>query len=716
MAKIHDIKIQKESPIEVDESFVLENEKIKSPHVIDLRNRPRIRHEHPNALQDVKAELKKGLKSESRWYQEKFDPPFRIASRFTEMMRMAVIGVAVVFTLNAVGVYYSGIEIKEDIATAAYSSYESILATGPSQDAFQEAEGIFEDAQESLWFLQNQRQELLSQNKTASAVTNLLTAGEELSEAGASFMTFVENVKSVSQELLTEKPGTGISVAEKLRSTYEIDFSSAMINLVEANERVQSVSTAIFPGEIKATIQKAQNELNELTNVLTQFEEIFPIVLALLGDEHPQRYLVLLENNHESRPGGGFIGSYLLIDLNDGYLDGMTFNDVYEIDGQFYSDIEPPGEIAKLTNNWRFRDSNYSPDMAVSSAKSAWFLEEEGGPGVDHVITVDLEFVSRLLEITGPIKINELPLALDQNNFATLISYMVESKHMGEETPKDVLGSFVTNVQEKLREEQPWMEIIQLMQEMAASKHMAAYSKSDKAQDLFNEFGLSGAIATPTEGEDYFGLIHTSIGGNKTDKYITQNIEHQTLIEQNGTLLNQVTLTREHLWNDLEESRLRSILKSFGFSDPAPWVIDIMGSAPNVSVFRVYVPHGTRLVSTIGVDKEDVTIEYDEDLGLDYFYFTDSVYPGQASSFTLTYEPPFTLDLTPLDEYRLNVIKQPGDTSTTFTKTITGDDRLTHYRSFPEAFLETAHEERLGVYTYETELTQDLHLAQLWGK
>lgn len=720
MAKITDIRLGQNDSIKIDESFVLETSKVKSPHVIDLKNRPRLRHEHPDQLKDVKAGLaqglKKGLTSQHNLYEEKYDPPVRIASRFSELARMMVLGLAVAFTLNAVGVYYDGLDLKEEIATAAYSSYESILEEGPSEDAFQAAEEIFQEAQQSLWFLQNQRQELLAQNKTALAVTNLLNAGEELSEAGGSFMTFVDNMRTISPELLNEKPGTGVSVSGKLKATYENDFTPAFNNLTSANDRIQTVRTGLFPADLQLTIEDAKSDLNELAAVLTQFDAIFPLLLELLGDEHPQRYLVLLENNNESRPGGGFIGSYLIVDLNDGYLDGMSFNDVYEIDGQYYKSIDPPGEIASLTNEWRFRDSNYSPDMAVSAAKGAWFLEEEGGPGVDHVITVDLEFVSRLLEITGPIKIDELPIALNHENFAMVMSFMVESKYSGIEAPKDVLGSFVSKMQDKLREQQPWLEMGQLLQEMAASKHVAAYSQDDEIHAFFDEFGITGGVATPAPREDHFLLVHTSIGGNKADAYTTQEIEHQTLIEEDGSLLNQVTVNRTHHWTELEHKRVKNLLSSFGFTDVPDWVVDILGGSQNTSIFRLYVPHGARLISTQGVEQSDIERQYDEALGLDYFYFPHTVYPSTTEEFTVTYELPFQLNFEPLDEYRLNVIKQPGDTDTTFTKTIVSDPRLNHYRSYPETFLENAHEERIGVYTYTTELNQDLHLAQLWGR
>ncbi len=714
MGKIRDIKVKSKKSLKIDKNFVLKSTRIKSPHVLDLTQKTLSRHEHPDSLTDVKNKLQKNLKSQKKFYVESRNPGIQVASRFTEMARMAVLGTLVVFSLNAVGVYYEGVDLKEEVASAAYSSYESFLETGPTEEAFENAESIFSDAQQSLWFLQNQRAELLAQNKTAESVSGLLIAGEELSEAGAAFMSFVEKTKGISEDLLKE--GTNPpseSITEELKATYETDFALALTNLNAAEERVQNVQSTLFPESLKPTIQEAKAQLAELRTVFDQFNEIFPIFLRLLGDEHPQRYLVLLENNHESRPGGGFIGSYLIVDLNDGYLDSMTFNDVYEIDGQYYEDIEPPGEIAQLTNNWRFRDSNYSPDLEISAAKAAWFLEEEGGPGVDHVITVDLEFVNQLLEIIGPVKIDELPMALTSDNFSTVISYLVESKHSGVEAPKTILGSFVEAAQDKLREKGPWLELGQLIQEMSAGKHVSAYSKTEHVQAFFEEWGLTGTIAPPVENEDYFALVHTSIGGNKTDAYIAQEITHQTVLSSNGTIQNQVSVTREHQFDTFAEAQLNNLLASFGFSDAPDWVIGILGNTPNISTFRLYVPHGATLINSSGV--EDIELHYDEDLGFDYFYFTDVVYPDTEESFTLTYELPFQLEYKPLDEYRLNVIKQPGDTGTTFTKIIAADASLTHYRSFPEELIENAHQDEIGVYEYSFELDQDVHLAQLWG-
>lgn len=209
-------------------------------------------------------------------------------------------------------------------------------------------------------------------------------------------------------------------------------------------------------------------------------------------------------------------------------------------------------------------------------------------------------------------------------------------------------------------------------------------------------------------------LVHTSIGGNKTDPYMERIIEHQTYIERDGLVFNQVKLTQKHTWGEEEEHRITELLNSFGFNEIEGWVMNILGADVNTSGMRFYVPHGTRLVSTKGIDANEISLEYDEDLELDYFYFTTTIYPGTEETLTLTYEIPFTLDFEPLDEYRLNVFKQPGDKNTIFKKIISADSYLVHYRSFPETITEDP--DQYNLFSYESELTQDLHLAQLWGE
>ena len=127
------------------------------------------------------------------------------------------------------------------------------------------------------------------------------------------------------------------------------------------------------------------------------------------GRGNAKTYLLLLQNNTELRPGGGFIGNYGLLKFEEGKLKEITVEDVYTADGQLKEQIESPKQLAQLltVDNFYLRDSNWSGDFEVNADLARDFLKKETGADVDGVIAVDLTFVANLLKATGPVKLSD---------------------------------------------------------------------------------------------------------------------------------------------------------------------------------------------------------------------------------------------------------------------------------------------------------------------
>lgn len=56
------------------------------------------------------------------------------------------------------------------------------------------------------------------------------------------------------------------------------------------------------------------------------------VVPRLVGFEEPETYLFLLQNNHELRPTGGFIGTYGILKLQDGEIKEFETDNIYNLD------------------------------------------------------------------------------------------------------------------------------------------------------------------------------------------------------------------------------------------------------------------------------------------------------------------------------------------------------------------------------------------------
>ncbi len=75
--------------------------------------------------------------------------------------------------------------------------------------------------------------------------------------------------------------------------------------------------------------------------------------LTMLGDQTPQRYLILNQNQDELRTNGGFPGSVITFSLYKGNIMDLRLDDVYYYDWNLfpYREVAPPG-IALLTDSF----------------------------------------------------------------------------------------------------------------------------------------------------------------------------------------------------------------------------------------------------------------------------------------------------------------------------------------------------------------------------
>lgn len=75
--------------------------------------------------------------------------------------------------------------------------------------------------------------------------------------------------------------------------------------------------------------------------MLEHANELVAQLDMILGFDEPQRYLVLLQNNNEIRPTGGFPGSYAALTIDKGKITDFKVDDVYNPDGLLTQDSSP---------------------------------------------------------------------------------------------------------------------------------------------------------------------------------------------------------------------------------------------------------------------------------------------------------------------------------------------------------------------------------------
>lgn len=585
----------------------------------------------------------------------------------------------------------AGLSAKEQIMKQGEDGYDQLLSAvtnlkvknyNESVQDFRRAERSFLLASQELpWFrgiLVDVVSVLPGLSRAASG-KHVIEAGRYFAEAGQSLVSLVESA-ALSKDAYAQ--GEKISLIALLEQAKN-PLYQARLSLEKAEAELQKVVIDDLPVEKREKFLAVRTNLPVALSLLSGFEKNETLFVELLGGNGPRTYLFLLQNNHELRATGGFIGSYALVDVNDGVIRRFFVDGIFNPDGQLKENIVPPKPIQKISAGWSLHDSNWFPDFPTSAEKAIFFYEKTGGPTVDGVVTLTPTVMQKLLSVIGPITLPQYGLTVDAENFIPVIQEQVEVKYDKEHNePKKVLVDLSAALFERVFSLQDRKTSRQLGEALIAGlneKHMLIYMRHPDTERLIDEVGWSGRVLET--GKDYLSVIHSNINGYKTDGVIDERIHHRAKIEKDGSVIDTVTITRTHNGGDT----------------PYEWWNKV-----NADYLRVYVPKGSELISTKGTtwefpeapldyerlgfrkdedvvrEEENTTIDkksgvrISEDAGKTVFGAWVYVSPKESVTVEYQYRLPFRLQVDALkqgegDSYSVLYQKQSGSVGSMLT-------------------------------------------------
>lgn len=486
-----------------------------------------------------------------------------------------------------------GLTLKEESLEKGGKGYEYIMQAVTSlkdkqyveaANAFDRASQSFGGASEQLSFfgdfLIDTTRFVPGLSKAASG-KYALEAGKHFALAGKSLSELAAGI-SISREAYAQ--GEKISLIDFFHQARD-PLREARLSLERAERALEKVSIDDIPEDKREKFLSARTTLPVLLGLFQSFEKNDVLLEELLGGNGPRTYLFLLQNNHEMRATGGFIGSYALVDINQGVIRRFFVDGIFNPDGQLKENIVPPKPIQKISAGWSLHDSNWFPDFPTSAEKAIFFYEKTGGSTVDGVIALTPTVMQKLLSVIGPITLPQYGLTIDADNFIPVVQEQVEVKYDKEQNePKKILVDLSRALLEKvfaLQDRTTLRHIAEAFTDGLNQKHVLMYMRHPETERLIDEVGWSGRLLhTP---KDYLSVIHSNINGYKTDGVIDEHIEHQAKIEADGSIIDTVTITRTH----------------HGGDTPYEWWNKV-----NADYLRVYVPKGSELIASSGTTWE----------------------------------------------------------------------------------------------------------------
>ena len=599
--------------------------------------------------------------------------------------------IILVIPFYAVTFFKKVTEAKGTVLGISAEAHEYLREAGTfvSSSEFVLASENFEKATESFIAAQQKLQELggavleitdLVPNKAKSA-RQLLTTGTQLSEAGAVLTNLVAQLEEININPLDSNDSTLIEFLATVRNELE----PVQSNVQAATDAVLEVRLKDIPKEYRSGIQIIQETLPAIQSGFRDMYQTADILLAVLGYESPQRYLLIFQNSRELRPTGGFIGSIALVDIYKGKISNLEVpgGGVYDVAGQLKEKLIAPKPLWLVNPHWNIQDANWFFDFPSSARKLNWFFERTGGASVDGIIALTPAVIEDLFDIVGPIDMQEdYGVTVDGNNFVRQAQYWAEvSYDLEENMPKKFIGDLMPRLLEKVfaTDSDSLLQTVGTLHTALVRKDLLLYSFDEAVQEQLSGMKFDGAVLTTDR--DYLAVVNTNIGGGKTDHVINELIQHDAKIQSDGSIVNTVSITRSHSGS----------------------TADLWEKVANVSYLRLYVPQGSTLLSTEGFDDDpsvrfllpdldaisDTDLEaiektslFDEHTGMritaeagkTVFGNWVSIDPGEIQTVTIQYMLPFRLNVGGLfnrtDKYSLLLQMQPGAKNVFFQSSV----------------------------------------------
>ncbi|PIQ78868.1 hypothetical protein COV81_04000 [Candidatus Peregrinibacteria bacterium CG11_big_fil_rev_8_21_14_0_20_41_10] len=558
------------------------------------------------------------------------------------------------------------------------------------------------ELKETVWFIQGIDQLVEAADKATGAIEFLLKEVPRLQEIPSAFLALNQDkVDPAEQEKLSQTIASILQNLETIQSSF-----------VDSQKIVRSIPTILLPKEHRDQLAAFETKLIAINDQISKYQDYLPAVKSFLGYDLPHRYLILLQNNNELRPGGGFIGSFIIADTNDGIITSFDTHDVYEFDGQLYTDEPQPPELTGITSQAWIRDSNTSPDFVTNAKKAASLLEKAGGPSVDTIIAVNQSVIEDILAVTGPVNLDQGTITAQ--NFSPIFTYLIEAASLNSDAPKISLFEFIPKLKAKITGSQDqWGQIVGVISQAVHQKNIMAYSKNPTLQNILADLGLSNQIKAPNTLDELL-ITHTSIGGNKSDRYLKTRYIHNTEFTARGEIIDHLTIRLYDGYSDAVERQIAAYLRPFGVEQLIDSIRYVLGRGDNVTRLKIYVPFGAKLLSAKGIDIKEVVSKNASDLDERHVLsYVARLAPGATNEVTLSYKLPKELNIKPFDLYQLQLHKAPGINNVIFEKHYQIPSTLTIIKAQPPAALLTDEQQ----YQVESALkTDQLHQVILRQK
>lgn len=426
------------------------------------------------------------------------------------------------------------------------------------------------------------------------ALDDFVQVGSHLSQAGVLLTGAVSGIPGLDAGSTAGKPSIGQMV--DLMTQLSPQLMPVEQELQAAQAASNALSTRWLIGSavrLKAELDDKLNSAVDDVQKARQLTMVFPAIMGAPGLA-PKRYLLVQADNFESRPAGGLMATYGVLETTH---DSMAVTE-YErapigLPVGLVAPGIPPWPLDGINPALRFWDAGWWPDFPETTGVLAQIWSLNGKAPVDGYISIDPVAIQYMLEQLGPLDLPDFGEVVTADNLPELVLHYYD-------VDKNVafLKSLAANFFQRLIQSDPseWFQLGSAFGQSLTEKHMLLVFNDPQVEQTFTAFGWSGEVSQANS--DYLMAIDANIFGNfpgyKANMWIKHSLQVDITREENSTLVHRITFTLDNSAGASDYSSLVELyVPAEAISSPDPDLKDLgLDSGKRVLGKGVQVPIG----------------------------------------------------------------------------------------------------------------------------
>lgn len=373
-------------------------------------------------------------------------------------------------------------------------------------------------------------------------------------------------------------------------------LNEAQPQLTQAQQQLEDARASRAKFDLEKMSPYTAGLLGKLDQPLDLLDNGLAVALSLpkiLGasSDGPKTYMLLVQNEDELRPTGGFITSVGTFVVQDGKVISIEFTDSGELEDWSLPYPDAPWQLRDYMNSpvLVLRDANWYTDYPTTVRWVEYLYAYTNQHSVDGVIAIDQQVLVSLLRVIGPLMVKEIDVPITADN---VVEYMREAKKFALYTESGVIrkpfiGQIGSAIIEKLildKGKIDWRALGKAMLQNLRERHLLVQFDDPQISAVLADWDMDGAVR-PGQG-DFLMVVDSNIGFNKTNAAVKGSLTYDVDLTDLSSPASTLVVFEEN-----ESSATRSCIQYGG--------LDLGDKYPiyycYYNYMRVYLPAGTQL-------------------------------------------------------------------------------------------------------------------------